>query len=368
VLVYRVGKLKKPSALLNWVLLLEQMRSFVGGFDREQVKEDPVCFCNLFHQLTDMMCRRKQTIEGVGVLQTAILRYRTNEACLTPLHADLLQLCLMAKCLKPALPFLDQEYSDLLTEGGQFDARYVLLFYYYGGMVYACLHKYLRALLFLTVCLTTPTIAISAIMVAAYKKFVLVSLLKFGKVITLPRYSSHVVERVIKPLCGAYNELAKTYVGRKVEPVHDIIAKYREVFVTDGNMGLIHRLRDAVYRHSMQRLTQTFMTLSLSDVSSRVSLSSAHQAELYIRNMIEQEEVHASLDQAAGMVSFSESPEGYDSFTMATYLHSQLQRCMALEKKLKTLDQQMAMDARYMTRTMGGGFEDDPMFHEEGVM
>ena len=28
----------------------------------------------------------------------------------------------------------------------------------------------------------------------------------------------------------------------------------------------------------------------------------------------------------------------------------QLQRCMALEKKLKTLDQQMAMDARYMTR------------------
>ena len=31
-------------------------------------------------------------------------------------------------------------------------------------------------------CVTTPTMAISAIMVAAYKKFVLVSLLKFGKV------------------------------------------------------------------------------------------------------------------------------------------------------------------------------------------
>ena len=28
----------------------------------------------------------------------------------------------------------------------------------------------------------------------------------------------------------------------------------------------------------------------------------------------------------------------------------QLQRCMALEKKLKTLDQQMAMDPRYITR------------------
>lgn len=110
-------------------------------------------------------------------------------------------------------------------------------------------------------------------------------------------------------------------------------------------MGLIQRLRDAVYRHSMHRLTQTFMTLSLTDVSSRVSLNSAHEAELYIRNMvcvlgatvsacptirwlsnlqIEQEEVHASLDQAEGMVSFSESPEGYDSLPMAAYLHTQV--------------------------------------------
>lgn len=39
---------------------------------------------------------------------------------------------------------------------------------------------------------------------------------------------------------------------------------------------------------------------------------------------IEQEEVHASLDQAEGMVSFSESPEGYDSLPMAAYLHTQV--------------------------------------------
>ena len=29
--------------------------------------------------------------------------------------------------------------------------KYVLLFYYYGGMVYTCLHNYLNALLFFTV-------------------------------------------------------------------------------------------------------------------------------------------------------------------------------------------------------------------------
>ena len=45
---------------------------------------------------------------------------------------------------------------------------------------------------------------------------------------------------------------------------------------------------------------------------------------------IEQEEVHASLDQTAGMVSFSESPEGYDSQDMASYLHSQV--CVRVKK------------------------------------
>ena len=79
----------------------------------------------------------------------------------------------MAKNLKPALPFLDREYDDLLTEvrksvllvsvyllipppyfppqNQQFDVKYVLLFYYYGGMVYTCLHDYLKSLLFYTV-------------------------------------------------------------------------------------------------------------------------------------------------------------------------------------------------------------------------
>lgn len=68
------------------------------------------------------------------ILRTAIQRYQTSPTCLTAIHSDLLQvgfvekseidtdfvvlvqLCLMSKCLKPALPFLEQEYSELLTD------------------------------------------------------------------------------------------------------------------------------------------------------------------------------------------------------------------------------------------------------------
>lgn len=40
--VNRAGKLNKPANQLNWVVLMEQLRSFVKGFTPNQVKEDPM--------------------------------------------------------------------------------------------------------------------------------------------------------------------------------------------------------------------------------------------------------------------------------------------------------------------------------------
>lgn len=360
------GKLSRD--VRDWPKVLLQMRAFVEGFTAEQVRVSPAPFCNLFHRFTELMCLRRQTMEGIPLLRTAIQRYHASPSCLTALHPDLVQLCLMAKCLKPALPFLDQEYTDLLTEHGQFDVKYVLLFYYYGGMVYTCLHDYLKALLFLTVCLTTPTVSISAIMVAAYKKFILVSLLKFGKEIVLPRYCSHIVERALKPLCGAYTQLARAYSTGKPGSILPVITKFQSAYTLDGNAGLVQRLKSRVYQHSIQRLTHTFMTVGLADVSSRLGLSGAREAEEHIRNMIEQGEVHATLDQVGGMVSFTENPEKYDSAAMVTHLDQQLQECTALEQKLSSLEKELAVDPRYMHRAMSSGVDDDPFFHDEAVI
>lgn len=41
-----------------------------------------------------------------------------------------------------------------------------------------------------------------------------------------------------------------------------------------------------MYKKNIQRLTKTFLTLSLSDVASRVQLSGPAQAETYVLNMV----------------------------------------------------------------------------------
>ena len=107
---------------------------------------------------------------------------------------------------------------------------------------------------------------------------------------------------------------------------------------------------------------------------------------------IEDGEVHASLDQQGGMVSFAENPENYDSLMMAQHIDTQLQSCIALEQKLGALDREMALDPRYVHRVgstsdyilvdsstsflpyalclqvLGSGLEEDSMFHDEAVM
>ena len=58
------------------------------------------------------------------------------------------QLCLLAKCFKPALPFLEMDMMDICKENGAYDAKHFLCYYYYGGMIYTGLKNFERALYF----------------------------------------------------------------------------------------------------------------------------------------------------------------------------------------------------------------------------
>lgn len=50
--------------------------------------------------------------------------------------------------------------------------------------------------------ITTPAMAVSHIMLEAYKKYILVSLILHGKVQQLPKYTSQIVARFIKVCRG----------------------------------------------------------------------------------------------------------------------------------------------------------------------
>lgn len=62
-------------------------------------------------------------------------------------------------------------------------------------MIYTALKKYNQALYLFEVAVTTPAVAVSHIMLEAYKKYILVSLILQGKITPLPKYTSQVIGR-----------------------------------------------------------------------------------------------------------------------------------------------------------------------------
>ncbi|KXJ29960.1 COP9 signalosome complex subunit 3 [Exaiptasia diaphana] len=208
------------------------------------------------------------------------------------------------------------EAFDIVEMGGKFDSKALLSYYYYGGMIYAALKNYDRALYFFEVAVTCPAMDVSHIMLESYKKFILVSLILNGKISGLPKYTSNVVQRFLKPLSSPYHELANTYASNNPSDLQATIAKHQETFARDNNVGLVKQVRSSIYKKNILRLTKTFLTLSLTDMANRVQLNSPREAEQHILHMIEDGDIYATINQRDGMVSFHDSPEKYNSPNM----------------------------------------------------
>lgn len=339
--------------------LFNQVQEFIIGCNGEQVRFAPDTYAELCHLLTQKLVELKVPLRGIELLCRAIRKIQLFDSQLTSIHADLCQLCLLSKCFKPALEFLDIDVTGISQEGGQFDSKYFLLYYYYGGMIYTALKNYDRALYFFEVCVTTPAMAVSYIMLEAYKKYILVSLILHGKVLNLPRYTSQVVNRYMKPLSQQYQELATAYLINSCEEVQNIITKYQQLFTIDHNMGLVKQVLSYLYKKNIQRLTKTFLTLSLSDVASRVQLSGPADAEKYILNMIEDGEIFATINQKDGMVVFHDDPEKYNSPQMLAKLEKEMAACMDLDKRVLEMEEEVVLTPQYVRKACGQSDQDD---------
>ncbi|CAG9791965.1 unnamed protein product [Diatraea saccharalis] len=355
VLAVLVAKFSLPQGSLSdndKSNMFQQIHDFINNCNGEQVRFAPDLYADLCHLLTDHLVEIKQPIRGIEILKKSIRKIQLFDSQLTSIHADLCQLSLLSKCMKPALEFLDTDVTGISSElGGNNDSKHFLLYYYYGGMIYTAMKNYDRALYFFEVVVTVPAMVVSHIMLEAYKKYILVSFILHGKILPMPKYVSQVVCRFLKPLSVAYHELATSQ--------HAAI-KHRETFVRDKNMGLVNQVLSSMYKKNIQRLTKTFLTLSLSDVASRVQLSGPAQAETYILNMIEEGEIYAMINQKDGMVVFLDSPEKYASPETLCVLEQQMAACTKLHQYIQEMDEQIQVNPQYVKKSVGSHDEDMP--------
>jgi len=321
-----------------------QVQKFVDECQNQQIRLAPVKFCQLCRRYAETSI--STPLRAIKTLRTAILKVLTSPGSLTSIHSDLMQCCLLAKCYNVAIPILEDEIQEVDPQN--LNQKDYLTYYYYGGMIYVGLKKYHKALEMFKLSLIIPAMVLSAIMIESYKKYVLISLLVHGQIENLPKYM--ILSR-LKSFIQPYQEFANAFSTHNTDELHKIAQTHADYFNKDHNFGLVKQCIQSLYRRNIQQLTQTYLTLSLSDIAETVKLTSAKRAEMSILRMIEDGEIFATINQKDGMVSFNEDPEQYDTKKTLDLIDNNIHKSMELAEKIKTFDELIATNNLYIQRT-----------------
>lgn len=264
-----------------------------------------------------------------------------------------MQLCLTTKHYAAVGGLLDRDIFEVDPKRTALTPTDFLLYCYYGARVCVGLKRYSRALDLMYLAIVAPAMVPNAIMVMAYKLFVVISLITSGTVPEFPKYTSTSIQRVLKGgECESYSLLVEAYASHEEKVLQECIEKHKQVYEADNLAGLVDQVLTSLIKRNILRLTHTYITLSLADIAAAVGLPSVHSVEMYILKMIEAGEIHAEINEMDGMVKFLEDPEAFDNVEMAEHLDQQMLKCTELDKKLHDIHEELMCDPDYLAKAL----------------
>ncbi|KAJ5770776.1 uncharacterized protein N7511_002827 [Penicillium nucicola] len=149
--------------------------------------------------------------------------------------------------------------------------RDYLQYFLYGGMVYMALKDWPKAFHFLGVVVSAPVASsVSLVMVEAYKKWVLVGLLKHGKLYPPPTITTPHVMKIYQSIARPYVILANAFEQGDIRRLKAEADSAEDIWRTDNNTGLVSQVVNSLYRQAIIRLGNTFAALTVADLAKQV--------------------------------------------------------------------------------------------------
>jgi len=384
-----LSQLQLPGHTLGYLHVLAAICSTTGKFNTKnfvrctiqlialgsmyQIRLDAKKFGLVCRKMTEVLVESKEAIRAIRPLQTAIARLDAKDH-LTPQHAQLALACISAKTYKTALPYLDSFVYQLDPATTGVRAEDTRLYFYYGAVCYIGLKKWDKAIEFFETVISAPAMVASAIMVEAYKKYVLVCLIAKGEVPSLPRSTAQSVLRTVKQLSGPYEELSTAYSTHSHEDLGKCADNHAAVFFRDSNLGLVGQVMNAMHNQNIKRLTKTYLTLTLESVATEVGLQNQAEAQRRILRLVEDGQLLASINQKESYVSFDEKDGEYASSQMVNFLSKQIKNTMVIHHKVNGLDRNIEHSDKYVQKLLSserggrGAFDEELMGVDPSIM
>ena len=325
-------------------------------------------FTRVCRAFVSLLVARNRQIIGIQPLRNVIKLLRKDGELLY-MMTSFLYLCVKSKNFKAALDVLDNDIFEIKYEGPKSDVCDILLYFYYGGVCYGAMKKFHRSHLFFDIAISTPATSISKIMVEAYKKYILTSFILFGKLKGWSQKSSpssNVFLKSVKSSTQAYSDILTC---KTVCELKQLQSRHEALYNDDGNMGLVKQCIVSMTKREIQKLTKTFLTLSLADITSTVKLESCQQTENYLLQMIQDSQINARIDHLQGMVYFLDNNVDSCGDSALRVLSEQISNCVAINSKFQQLDDSIRTSVSYlekMHRTGSAG--NDPVWDHPGAV
>ena len=179
------------------------------------------------------------------------------------------------------------------------------------------------------------------------------SLLTEGSVPALPKYASSAVSRHVRSGAVAYHDLEKAFTSREAGVLAACMASHEAAFRADGNWGLCMHVAAALPGRAVERLTSTYMTLSLADLAVSAGLAGgAREAEALVLRCVGEGRVFARIDARSGMVAFKQESGQFCTRSVAVRIGAQLDAIMALAQRVRMLDERLQTDTAFLSKSL----------------
>jgi len=317
----------------------------------KQIRIDPKRFSIICKRFVETCREIGQPMRAVKPLKMAINKV-APENHLTPQHAQFARACISAKCYKTALSVLDKFVYLIDPKLSGIKSEDTRLYYYYGGICYIALKQWEKALEFLETVISAPAIMTSAIMVEAYRKFILVSLIHRGEIGNLPKYTNQTVIRVLKQICAPYEELAIAFSTRSSEDLGKAIENNCEPFFKDNNLGLVGQVRAALIDQNIKRLTFTYSTITSAGLLENAGIVEQKDAELKILKMVETRGFSVKIHQKEKYILFENAGEGFNTDSTVNHLRTHIHDIITLHKQIAAIDRTIEQSDPYVKKLL----------------
>ena len=330
-----------------------------------------------------------QSHRAVAPLRNAILRIDPSGTLLTSNHLAMVNLALESRSFDAAVPVLEKAILCLpasntlpkpkylcdmslnptayITAGSsgtglttKLKYQEVLEYFFYSGLIFIGLRKWESALHCLEIAVTYPTKqeGVSKIMVEAYKKWVLVSLLLEGRLLNLPRTTSSFAAKTYHVLGRPYESLAQIFESGTASRLKSEADAGNQVWMKDCNVGLVLNVLAAYQKFQIRSLANIYSKISIPEIVGMTTsaeigskLNSPQAMETLIQSMISQGELHATMSSSPGqnsILTFSPSGPVLDEAHTKKELASSKERIVSLTKVIKQTDRMLTHDKDYI--------------------